>query len=243
MTPSTGKRISSCAGKGRPYGPFLATLFLVLALAPAQAQHNRPDREWAERLPVCTLAVVYPTFAVRHERMAKALEAPATRDADRRRAERIMANDLALRDTLLVALSTSLRAHYGIGPAVLVADTTARRWQREGGILPGLDSLLRPVSLQTDPGRILLLRYTDTDRTTGTGISVWEATLADGSTLPERFPTAFREGSAGLRLLEFAESFLIVSPRRASTRDLLPQTRHLFRQLQRKWGKYLDKWG
>lgn len=187
--------------------------------------------------------MVYPTFAVRHERMAKALEAPGTRDADRRRAERIIAYDLAFRDTLLTALSTSLRSRYDIGAAILVADTTARRWQRQGGTLQGLDSLLRPLSLEADPSRVILLRYTETDRATGTGISVWKASLADGSALPPRFPTAFREASTGLRLLEFVESFFRLSPRRATTRDLLPQTEHLFRQLQRKWGKYVDKWG
>lgn len=186
---------------------------------------------------------MYPTFAVRHERLAKALEAPGTRDADRRRAEAIVAYDLAFRDTLLAALSASLRAHYAIGPAVLVADTSARRWQRQVGALEGLDSLLRPVSLPADPSRVILLRYTETDRATGTGISVWKATLADGSALPDRFPTAFREASTGLRLLEFVESFFRVSPRRATTRDLLPQTGHLFRQLQRKWGKYVERWG
>lgn len=243
MTPSTGKRKSSCAGKGRPQWPFLAALLLLIALGSASAQPARPDRSWAERLPGSTLAVVYPTFAVRHERMAKALASPGTRDADRRRAERLVEQDLAFRDTLLLTLANSLRSFYSVSPVVLVADTTARRWQREGGILNAMDTLLRPVALQADPSRVILLRQTDTDRATGTGIEVWQATLADGSALPERFPTSFREASAGLRLLEFVESFFRFSPRHATTRDLRPQTDHLSRQLQRKWGKYIDRWG
>lgn len=214
-------------------------------MLPVFAQTPGP-RAWAERMEQSVLFLVYPTHAVRHERIALALQDLPEDSPSRRRAARQIQAEAASRDTLLIALSQSFREHYRLHPVYLMADTTYQRYWKQGmHFLCVLSAESLDPSVQAwDPQRVLLLRQRAGDRETGTGITLWTLETGDGSAFPSRFPDSFSDsGNLGNRFLQFVQAIFRGGHRPDRLGEVLPSTNHLARQIQKKWGRYLKKMG
>jgi hypothetical protein len=187
--------------------------------------------------------VIYPTFAVKHERIQASLDKTNTSASTRRRAEKQMLVDRAYSDTFLLAMQQSFQAKYTLGSYVFVPDTAYYRWSKNKQTTQLLQTTSSPQPSLTDSlDKLIILRHVDTENQTGTGISVWKASLANGNTIPEKFPTSFRDGSLGMRFVEFLESFFRFSPKVLSMRDVKPDADYLASQLDSKWTRFLERW-
>jgi len=220
-------------------------MFLLSGALPCLAQ-GPSGREWAERLDRSVLVLVYPSYAVKHQRIRSALQDLPADGAARRRGERQIALEEAGRDTLLAALSLSFQAYYSLGEVLFMADTTyIRHWQKGQYAVPLLEPDLRPRAARTlDPVQVLILRQRDTDRDTGTGITVWALETGDQSAWPPRFPDTFsNSGNLGHRFLGFFQAMFRSSLRPDRLGEIRPTTDYLAKQVQKKWGRYLERMG
>ncbi len=201
------------------------------------------ERAWADQFRQCTLVVIYPTFAVKHERIQASLDKGNASANNRRRAEKQMLVDRAYSDTFLLAMQQSFQAKYTLGSYAFVPDTAYYRWSKNKQSTRLLQNTASPHPPLTDSlDRLIILRHVDTENQTGTGISVWKASLGDGNVIPEKFPTSFRDGSLGMRFVAFLESFFRFSPKVLSMRDVKPDADYLASQLDSKWTKFLERW-
>lgn len=198
------------------------------------------ERAWADQWKQCTLLVVYPTYAVKHERIKASLEKTSSSSSAIKRAEKQMSIDLLNKDTFLIALQNSFRDYYTQGPYSFIPDTTYYRWLQH----KDQPSILHPnVTTNSLSQRLVILRHGDTESQTGTGISMWQLLTADGSVPPSKFPTTFRDASLGMRFMEFFESLFRFTPKPLRLRNVQPDTDFLAKQLNKKWGNYLERWG
>lgn len=230
--------------KGILPGIFLPWVFLG-AVLPASGQDPAGDRAWSERLSASTLLVVYPTHTVKHARIRKAVAALPADDPARRRAAEKMTIEEASRDTLLVGLAHAFMEEYSLGPVFLIPDTAYRAWKKQPVSVP-----LHPVDGSAviheslDPTRTIFLVLGAGDRETGTGIDQWQAFAADQTALPASFPASFTDGGHfGIRLLGFVDSLFRWKVRPDRLSEVTPACRHLARRIQKKWSRYLHRWG
>lgn len=230
--------------KGILPGIFLPWVFLG-AVLPASGQEPAGDRAWSERLSASTLLVVYPTHTVKHARIRKAVAALPADDPARRRAAEKMTIEEASRDTLLVGLAHAFMEEYSLGPVFLIPDTAYRAWKKHPVSVP-----LHPVDGSAviheslDPTRTIFLVLGAGDRETGTGIDQWQAFAADQTALPASFPASFTDGGHfGIRLLGFVDSLFRWKVRPDRLSEVTPACRHLARRIQKKWSRYLHRWG
>lgn len=203
-------------------------------------------RAWAERVERSVLVLVYPSHAVRKERVTQALaDLPADSPA-RRRATRQLEGDEASRDTLLVALSQSFQTHYRLHKVFFMADTTYHRhWKQGHREVPVLVAESLETTVQAwEPTRVLILRQRAGDRDTGTGITQWTLETGDGGAYPDKFPDTFPDGgNLGNRFLQFFHAMFRGGNRPDRLSEVLPATDYLARQVQKKWGRYMERLG
>ncbi len=230
--------------KGILPGIFLPWVFLG-AVLPAFGQDPAGERAWSERLSASTLLVVYPTHTVKHARIRKAVAALPEDAPARRRAAEKMTIEEASRDTLLVGLAHAFMEEYSLGPVFLIPDTAYRAWKKHPVSVP-----LHPVDGSAviheslDPTRTIFLVLGEGDRETGTGIDQWKAHAADQTALPASFPASFTDGGhIGIRLLGFVDSLFRWKARPDRLSEVTPACRHLARRIQKKWSRYLHRWG
>lgn len=189
-----------------------------------------------------SLVVVFPTFTVKHERMAKALAREPEGSRNRVRAERQMARDVSFSDSLRIALHIAFEEHYSFGPWMMMADTTWQRWRRENGEVEVWQSEMQPSRRMLDnSGQLLFMRRGLSDRQTGSNMAQWKFLPGDQRELHPRFPSAIPEGSIGVRLVEFTRAFLGIKDKYTNVPELLKLTSYVAKKTNREFERFHDK--
>jgi hypothetical protein len=179
------------------------------------ATAQEPDRyikdgKWLESQ---TLVIIYPTYAVKHQRMEALLADQQEESQNYKRAQKIMAYEKEFSDSLLVALQQAFSEYYTATPYLFMSDTHHIQWRRDMNqmhvITPQGEAKILDV---TNGLSHIFLKKEVGSHSTGTGSHQWIFRSEDGTGFHPKFPTVIVESTVGWRMLDFIESFFGKKP-------------------------------